>query len=180
MVTQNKRGATEPLRVLEKANEAKFFLERMQEYERPEKGTTIFLYYLSAFLGAFRTTAYRLYGVTESWRGHAAKIGLRDKLKAHPRVGLLISKSNVEIHENGVVIWQSNAISMVPKPKEKWPARAGRFETARWETRWEPRWADVETKLTFQGWQFVGETSNLIEHCREALKELEEIALQNF
>lgn len=68
--------AKNPDRVFEKARESRFFLERMAEYEKAldiEK----FLYYLSAFLSAFRTTAYRLYGVTEDRSGKPASGSLR-------------------------------------------------------------------------------------------------------
>lgn len=173
MVTKVKAGATEPVRIDEKAAEARFFIERMKESQQAHNGT-VFGYYLSAFLNAFRSTAYRLYGVTRTRNGEAAKTALKKQLHTNPQIGLLLSKSNVEIHENGVVIWQNNKIMVVPKIEERWPSRfKDRFHEPE---RWQARWQSLETKLVFRGWQFVGEPPNLVELCRGGLQELEKYA----
>ncbi len=173
MVTKTKQGATDPSRVFEKVQEARFFLDRMAENETNPQ---IFCYYLSAFLNSSRVTIFRLYGVTRTLWSEAAKHALKARVYAHPQIGSLRMKSNVETHENGVHIWKQHTISIVPNPPERWPSRfEPRYEPERWKSRWDE---SFETKLTFLGWQFVGDSSNLVSLCREGLQALEDFAVQ--
>src|SRR5438046_6943540 len=82
--------------VFDKVRECRFFLARMADYESAEDIEN-FLFCLSAFLSAFRSIAYKLYGVTEKQRGKTAKITLKKELHTHPQVGFLIGRSNVEV-----------------------------------------------------------------------------------
>jgi len=141
--------------------------------------TENFLFCLSAFLSAFRSVAYRLYGVTETQRGKAAKIVLKNQLHAHPKIGFLIGKSNVEIHEDGVTVWQRYTVSVGDSMATKWPSRWNR-RTERWPPRFEPRFEEtVKTHVTVRDWQFEGNQSNLIVLCHDALDEMENFIGQN-
>ncbi len=173
MATKAKPGATDPSRVFEKVQEARFFLDRMAENETNPQ---VFCHYLSAFLNSFRVTIFRLYGVTRTRRGDAAKNALRARVEAHPQIGPLRLKSNVETHENGVHIWKQHKISTVPKPVERWPSNyKPHFVPERLNSRFDE---SFETKLTFLGWQFVGDSSNLVTLCREGVQALEDFAVQ--
>jgi len=59
-------GTSIPERVFDKVRECRFFLARMADYESAEDIEN-FLFCLSAFLSAFRSIAYKLYGVTENY-----------------------------------------------------------------------------------------------------------------
>jgi len=173
MVTKAKTGATDPSRVFEKVNEARFFLDCMAENETNPQ---VFCYYLSAFLHSFRVTIFRLYGVTRTRWNEAAKNALKARVVAHPQIGFLRLKGNIETHEDGVRIWKHQKISNVLKPVERWPSRfEPRYERERWKSRWDE---SIETELIFLGWQFVGDSSNLVTLCREGLKALEDYAIQ--
>jgi len=56
--------AKNPDRIVEKIYECRYFLALMADYEEKLDAEKL-LYCLSAFLSAFRTSAFRLYGVTE-------------------------------------------------------------------------------------------------------------------
>jgi hypothetical protein len=171
-------GARNPQGVVDKMSECRFFLVLMADYERGGE-TQKFLHCLSAFLSSFRSIAYRLYGVTEAQRGKAAKIALRDQLHAHPKIGFLIGRSNVEIHEDGVKVWQRYNVSVGDSIRTKWPPRWSR-RTERWPPRFEPRFRQtVQTQVTVVDWQFEGYHSNLIELCHDALNEMEHFMREN-
>jgi hypothetical protein len=76
-------NARNPKSVSDKASECRFFLTQMAEYEK-QLDTEKFLYCLSAFLSAFRTVAYRLYGVAKSRSGKAASTKTRSRQKSNP------------------------------------------------------------------------------------------------
>ncbi len=65
-------NATNPERVVDKVRECQFFLVQMADCEQ-DLDTDKFLYCLSAFLSAFRTISFRLYGVAENRLGKDAK-----------------------------------------------------------------------------------------------------------
>src|SRR5437016_13195392 len=93
-------GTSIPERVFDKVRECRFFFARMADYESAE-GIENFLFCFSAFLSAFRSIAYKLYGVTEKQRGKDEKITLKKELHKHPQVGCVIGSSNVEGHGDG-------------------------------------------------------------------------------
>ena len=130
-------GASIPERVYDQVRECRFFLARMADYESA-RDTESFLFCLSAFLSAFRSITFRLYGVTEKQRGKAAKVMLWKKLRAHPQIGFLVARSNVEIHEDGVKVWQRYTVSVGDSISDRWPSRWVR-NTERWPPRFQPR-----------------------------------------
>src|SRR5258708_24702746 len=90
--------AKKPEGVHEKVRESRFFLEQVPEYELAQD-TQKFLFCLSAFLNAFRTITFRLYGVTEHQHDKATAQRLFRQLNDHPEIGFLIRQPDVEVHE---------------------------------------------------------------------------------
>jgi hypothetical protein len=170
-------GARTPERVYDKINECRFFVARMAEYEQSADTPEHFLYCISAFLSEFRTAAYRLYGVTKAQRGKAAQAALRNELHAHPQIGFLLSKSNVEVHEDGVRVWQRYNLHIGESMQWRGSSRWNR-NNDRWSSRVEERYP-VQTTVAVKDWQFEGNQSNLIVLCHDAVAEMENFARQN-
>jgi len=171
-------GAKNPESVFDKARECRYFLVRMAEHELAGK-TENFLFCLSAFLSSFRSVAFRLYGVTETQRGPAAKSALRSQLHTHPQIGFLIRKSNVEIHEDGATVRQRYTVTVGDSISTKWPAR-WTHQTERWPSRLGSRYNETaQTHVVHTGWQFEGNQENLIALCHDALNEMESVIRQN-
>jgi hypothetical protein len=170
-------GAKTPERVYDKIKECQFFVARMADYEQSADSPEHFLYCISAFLSAFRTVAYRLYGVTKTRRGKAAQVALRHQLHAHSQIGFLLSKSNVEIHEDGVRVWQRYNVNIGESMQWRESSRWNR-NNDRWSSRVEGRYP-VQTTVTVKDWQFEGNQSNLIILCHDALAEMENFVRQN-
>jgi hypothetical protein len=169
-------NAKNPDRVFDKARECRFFLVQMAEYEKVldiEK----FLYCLSAFLSAFRTTAYRLYGVTENRKGKSASHALQNQLHTHTEIGFLIQRSNVEVHEDGVLVHQRFTVHVTASIPDRWKSNWAP-DTDRWPNRFTSRFGDVVGIRRALGWQFAGNPKNLIELCHDALNAMEEYARQ--
>jgi hypothetical protein len=164
-------GAKTPERVYDKIKECHFFVARMADYEQSADAPEHFLYCVSAFLSAFRTVAYRLYGVTKTQRGKAAQVALRDHLHAHSQIGFLLSKSNVEIHEDGVRVWQRYKLNIGDSMQWRGSSRWNR-NNDRWSSQVEGRYP-VQTIVTVKDWQFEGNQSNLIILCCDALAGME-------
>jgi hypothetical protein len=174
-----KAGARSPQGVFEKHSECRYFLVQMADYESAGDVQKL-LYCLSAFLSAFRSIAFRLYGVTEMQHGKTAKRSLRDQLHAHPKIGFLVDRSNVEIHEDGVKVWQRFHVSIGDSTSTDWPSRWNQ-RTDRWASRFEPRFHQSvqEPVTTVVDWQFDGYPSNLIELCYDALNDMDSLIRQN-
>lgn len=159
--------AKNPERVLDKARECRFFLTQMAEYEKA-KDTEKFLYCLSAFMSAFRTIAFRLYGVAENRHGIPAKHALKSQLHSNQEIAFLLERTNVELHEDGVVVFQRftvRAADPSPATRERF---AGRF-VSRWG--WREGQGAVISRL--DGWQFAENPKNLVELCHDALEAME-------
>jgi hypothetical protein len=174
-----KPGARSPQGVFEKLSECRHFLVQMADYESTGD-VQKFLYSLSAFLSAFRSIAFRLYGVTGVQHGNAAKRSLQVQLHAHPKIGFLIDRSNVEIHEDGVKVWQRYRVSIGDSMNSDWPPRWGQ-RPDRFASPFEPRFhrSVQQPVTTVVDWQFDGHSSNLIELCHDALKDMDRIIRQN-
>ncbi|PYT45012.1 MAG: hypothetical protein DMG45_02765 [Acidobacteria bacterium] len=176
-------GTSIPERVFDKVRECRFFLARMADYESAEDIEN-FLFCLSAFLSAFRSIAYKLYGVTEKQRGKTAKITLKKELHTHPQVGFLIGRSNVEVHADGVKVWQRYNLSIGDSISGAWTHDAELFEDQSEmcrPPRFQPRFQrSAKTQVaTVVDWQFEGHQSNLIGLCHDALNEMENFIRQN-
>jgi hypothetical protein len=139
--------ATNPDSIVRKLHECRFFLVQMAEHELTLDSEK-FQYCLSAFLCSFRTCAYRCYGVTEHKRGKPASRDLRLQLRNHPEIGFLLSRTNVEIHEDGVVVQQL-------------------YRT----------YGDAVIVRHALGWRFEGNPKNLIELCHDALEAMQKFAV---
>jgi hypothetical protein len=119
--------------------------------------TEEFLYCLSAFMSAFRTIAYRLYGVTENKLGIAVKHALKERLPDHPEIRFLIERTNVELHEDGVIVFQRFSVHPVENPS-RW--MRDRF-AARYVSRWGWREGRGMVITRQEGWRFAENPKNL-------------------
>lgn len=158
-------GATNPERVWDKVRECRFFLIQMAEHEKA-KETDKFLYCLSAFLSAFRTIAFRLYGVVQRRFDGAAKHALKNRLHSHAEISFLIERTNVELHEDGVLVFERFTVHGV----DHFPRETGRF-SGRFRARFGPRLGIVIHPA--EGWQFAENPMNLVELCRDGLEAME-------
>jgi hypothetical protein len=169
-------NAKNPDRVFDKVRECRFFLEQMANYETAQD-IDKFLYCLSAFLSAFRTVAYRLYGVTENRKGNPASLTLQNQLHTHAEIGFLIQRSNVEAHEDSVVVHKRFTVHVTASIPDRWKSKWAP-DTNKWQSRFSSRDGDVVGVRRAPGWQFAGNPKNLIELCHDALNAMEECARQ--
>lgn len=161
-------SAKNPERVLDKVRECHFFLVQMAGYEGAAD-TEKFLYCLSAFMSAFRTIANRLYGVAENKLGIAVKHALKERLHDHPEIRFLIERTNVELHEDGVVVFQRFSVHPMDNPS-RW--MRDRF-AARYVSRWGWREGRGMVISKQEGWRFAENPKNLIELCHDGLEAIE-------
>jgi hypothetical protein len=159
--------AKNPARIVEKIYECRFFLTQMADYEE-KLDCEKFLYCLSAFLSAFRTVAFRSYGVTEDKFGKSASHALQLQFRNHPEIGFLLSRTNIEVHEDGVIIHQQYTMEVVEKASPRWGSRTAP-EPTRWRSLNKSRYGEAVVVRRATGWQFAGNRKNLIELCRDAL-----------
>lgn len=160
--------AKNPEGVVEKVRESRFFLVQMADYERA-LDTEKFLHCLSAFLNAFRTITFRLYGVTKHKHGKDAALTLLRQLKNHAEIGFLMSRRDVEVHADGVVVHQRysvHAADPVPWAVDRY---ADRF-ASRFGSRYTQGGIVVRRAA---GWQFAENPKNLIELGHDALEAIE-------
>jgi hypothetical protein len=136
--------------------------------------TEKFLFSLSAFLSAFRTTAYRLYGVVEFRNVKSAKQSVKARLHSTPSIDFLFSKGITETHGDGAVVFQRYTIS-AGDSLGRWPASRWERGRDRWPSRYESRWPMPNVKVSPVDWQFQGSPENLVALCHDALTELESI-----
>jgi hypothetical protein len=96
--------ATSPRAIVSKLSECRFFLSLMADYEKrdPEK----FTYCVSAFLCAFRSVQYKLLGVVKKQRGDAAQKKIKQDLTAHTEISFLTKRRDLEIHGDGVPLYE--------------------------------------------------------------------------
>ncbi len=96
--------ATRPEAIPEKVDECKFFLGLMDTYKerRPIKE---FLWYLSAFLCAYRSLSYRLFGVLKHRKGSDDAKALRETLCSDRDIDSLRRLRDLEVHGDGVTVW---------------------------------------------------------------------------
>src|SRR5437879_302323 len=119
MSVKSKRySATKPERVIDKVKECHIFFDAMAEHEQM-RDTTKFLYSLGGFLISFRSIGYRLYGVVEKQSGKQVKEALEIRLHDHRDIGFLIDRASMEVHGDGVIVWQWPVFAPI--------ADAGRF-----------------------------------------------------
>lgn len=88
----------------EKVDECKFFLGMMDTYKET---TPIreFLWYLSAFLCAYRSLSYRLLGVVRHRKGSDDAKALGETLRSDRDIDLLRRLRDLEVHGDGVTVW---------------------------------------------------------------------------
>jgi hypothetical protein len=129
-----------------------------------------FLFNVSAFMSAFRTVAYRLYGVTEKKGGKAAKEALEYRVQNCAQVDFLISRTNLEMHGDGTVVLRKYMLKKIP-------GQIGRRPRTRFESREKSRWPNVHGVRVRQtdGWQFIENPQNLIVFCTEALAAMDTV-----
>jgi hypothetical protein len=163
---------------MDKFEECRYRLVEMANYEEALDAQK-FMYALSGFLYAFRTTAYRLIGVVRNRGGPQAGRDLWNKLLAHKGIGFLKDRSDLETHGNGPMIWQRykvNVSTSTCSRRERKPDRfADRYNRSRFEA------PNVEVKRSIQAvdWQFSNRPENLIALCLDAFAALEEFIRQS-
>jgi len=163
-----KPNAKSPERVLDKLPECSFFLDEMLRHEQAGVADK-FGYCLSAFLNSFRTVTFRLYGVVENISGKSAAENLLRQLRAHPEIGFLMKRRDVEVQEDGTVIFERFTVHVVARDSNSFE---GRF-ASRFTSGFEPRFNHgVEVRHT-GGWQFMESPRSITELCRDALEQLE-------
>ena len=166
--------ATEPQRALEKFEESRQRLIEMADHEQalnPQK----FLYALSGFLYAFRTTAYRLIGVARTRKGAQAGRDLRNKMLANPTIAFLKDRSDLETHGNGPVIWKHYTVNVSSSMHSRWDREDDPWPNRYNHSRFESRWGSIRTNVHAAEWRFADRQSeNLIALCYDALAALEE------
>jgi hypothetical protein len=163
--------AKNPDRIVDKIYECRYFLALMGDHEE-KLDTEKFLYSLSAFLSAFRTAAFRLYGVTEHKLGKPASRVLQTQLRSHPEIGFLLNRTNTEVHEDGVVVHQLYTKEVIAEASSRWgPRTVG--EPSRWRSLNRSRYGEAVVARRAAGWQFAGNPKNLIELCRDALEAMQ-------
>lgn len=165
--------AKNPDRVLDKVREARFFLVQMASYEQA-LDTEKFLYCLSAFMSAFRTIAFRLYGVTENLKGPGAKRTLKCQLHGHAEIKFLIERTNVELHEDGVVVFQRYTTQVSSPEPSRW-RRGSPHDGNRFRSNFGSRYSEAVIVRQAAGWQFAGSSQNLIELCHDGIEAMERI-----
>jgi hypothetical protein len=170
-------NATNPDRVFDKVRECRFFLEQMANYEKAQD-IDKFLFCVSAFLSAFRTVAYRLFGVTQNRKGRPASLALQDQLHTHAEIGFLIQRAIVEIHSDGVMVYPRLTVHVTASIPDRWKSKWVP-DTNKWQSRFTSRYGDVVGVRRAPGWQFGGNPKNLIELCSDALNAMEECARQS-
>ncbi len=166
--------ATEPQRVLEKFEESRQRLIEMADHEQaldPQK----FLYALSGFLYAFRTTAYRLIGVVRTRKGQQAGRDLWNKILANPSIAFLKDRSDLETHGNGPVIWKHYTLNISDSMHSRWHREDDPWPNRYNHSRFESRWGSIGTSVQAAEWRFADRQSeNIIALCYDALAALEE------
>ena len=167
-------NAKNPDRVFDKVRECRFFLEQMAMHDGAHD-IDKFLYSLSAFLSAFRTVAYRLYGVTENRKGKSASRAVQDQLHTHAEIGFLIQRSNVEAHEDGVLVYPRFTVRVTASIPNRWKSKWAP-NTSKWQSRFTSRYDDVVGVRRAPGWQFAGNPKNVADLCSDALTSMEECA----
>lgn len=159
--------ATNPERVSDKVSECRFFLAQMAIYEAA-LDTEKFLYCLSAFLNSFRTITFRLYRVVKNKSGKNAVQNFQRQLQSHADVGFVMSQRDVEVHEDGAVVFQRFTVH----PADPTSQVEGRF-ASRFISRWGWREGQGIVIRRAAGWQFEGNSKNLIELCHDAVEGIE-------
>lgn len=156
--------AKNPERVSDKVRECQFFLAQMAIYEAAPDSEK-FLYCLSAFLNSFRTITFRLYGVVENKSGKSAAQNLLRQLRSHLDIGFVMSQRDIEVHEDGVLVFQRFTVHPAAPTSEV----KGRF-ASRFVSRWGWREGHGIVIRRAAGWQFERNSKNLIELCHDALE----------
>jgi len=132
--------AKTPERVFDKIEECRFFIAQAAGYELAQE-TEKFLHCLSAFMSGFRTIHNRLCGVTENKYGVETKEDLLKKLESHADISFLIKCSNIEVHEDGVIVHPRYRIHASDALSDRWKSK---FEPT--QSKWASRF-----KLRFGG-----------------------------
>jgi len=169
-------NATNPDRIADKARECRFFLVQMAEHEQ-RMDIEKFLYCLSAFLSAFRTTIYRSFGVAETRKGKAAARKFRDDLYKNPDIQFLKDTTDLEVHGDGAKVWQQYRVSLTGPIPGRWGRSGDRWGDPKNEGRLSSRYSSTAgmTQVLREpaGWRFDGHPKNLVELCHDALEAVE-------
>ena len=165
--------AKNPKSVWDKFRECQRVLQDMTAHEQAHD-TERLMSSLSAFLSAFRTTAYRLRGVVGSQQGEPVGENLWTQLRSHSEIGFLIDRANCEIHGDGAVVLPRYRMNIPDPIPGRWHSRyVGRY-VSRWPSRWRSNYVVTEVK----DWRFQERAENLIGLCAYALREMENFIQQ--
>lgn len=176
--------ATNPDRIFDKVRESQYFLVLMVDHEKA-LDTEKFLFCLSAFLSAFRTAIFRLYGVIEYQHGQAARKALKNSVENTTDVSFLKNATDLEVHGDGVIVRQRYSVDNMPVAASVSGRLRSKFDMNRFGPSFESRYhkaprapqAVIGSSQPVD-WQFEERPGNLIALCHDALNQLEEIVKQ--
>jgi hypothetical protein len=180
---RNFHTASDPKRVLDKLQECRRALAKMEQIDR-DGSEEDFLDALAHFLESFRTVSQRLYGVVKNQSGEPRMKALKAQLNAHPRVGFIIDRAILETNGDGATIWRRFNVSVSEDMQGRWPARwesAWGVHTERWPSRFQSRFEPTVRTHAIVGkdWEFAERSASLLEFCRNGLDDLEAFVRQN-
>jgi hypothetical protein len=96
--------ATNPQAIIPKFRECSFLLTLMADYEVTDPEN--FSFCVSAFLSAFRSVQCKLLDVVKKQYGPVARNTISQKLKAHTEIKFLTDRRDLEIHGDGVPLYE--------------------------------------------------------------------------
>lgn len=178
MIPLDKKGTADS--IWEKVAEARFFLERMTDADAKSDHQP-FGYYLSAFLNAFRSIAYRAFRFTARAHGRPARDKLKAKVEAAADLKFLTEARDVEVHQDGVTLVLVPKLGIGPADfvLDRWPDRFTKF-VPRTTFKYDSKYNKWPTRTVHQPrtlhWRFgdrLGHDS--ITFCAKAVDELERL-----
>lgn len=139
-----------PDRVHDKLRECRFFLCKAAKHDHAPDAEK-FLYYLSAFLSAFRTAIYRL---TKTVGGPRKRV-VEAELREHPIIGFVWTRADVETHEGSTRVLKRYIDSDRDPKTQRFGKRFSR------EARHHSRFKTPSKTRVREGWRFEESSDNL-------------------
>ncbi|MGB8801413.1 MAG: hypothetical protein WCC97_12050 [Candidatus Acidiferrales bacterium] len=171
-----KYRAKDPPRVRDKIREARFFLEQTETHVE-QHDSEQFMVCLSAFLTAFRSILYRMYGVAREQGGCAGFAAAEAQLKAHPDIVFLKDRTDFEVHGDAPIVWPRFTLEYIRSTHMHYDERRWLSKPkSRFESRFSPKTNSPSSRHKVEFWYFDGRYTDLIELCRNSLDDCEIVA----
>jgi hypothetical protein len=179
MIPFDKKGSADA--IWEKVAEARFFVERMIEADTKSDNQP-FGYYLSAFLNAFRSIAYRAFRFAARTQGGPARDELKAKIKAAADLQFLTHARDVEVHQDGVtlVLVPKFGIGPADVVLDRWPDRFNPKVFPRTIEYGDAKYNKWPTRIVHEPWTLhwrFGDRlgQDIVSFCAKAVAELERL-----